>query len=295
VSTLTGLHATLEQACAAVGLKAESAEPIRLGENAIFRLPGGIVVRVSRPGQQAAARREVAVSRWLNDSGVLAVEALRDIRQPVEIDERSVTFWRELPAHEQGSLVQVAGMLRQLHALPVPAGLHLGGLDPFVRLAERIDGAITVSADDRVWLRARLAELRRQWAALLAKLPTCVVHGDAWTGNVVATDDGQVVLLDLERCSVGPHQWDLVSTSVKYVTYGLIDRAEYWQFCDAYGSDVTKWADFSLLRDIRELRMTCYVAQQAAFDPSFEQEARLRIGCLRGERGPRPWPWTPAE
>jgi aminoglycoside phosphotransferase len=295
VSRLTDLDATLEQACAAVGLSAESAEPVRLGENAIFRLPGGIVVRVSRAGQQAAARREVAVSRWLNDSGVPAVEALRDVRQPVEIDERSVTFWRELPAHEHGSLVQVAGMLKQLHALPVPAGLPLGRLDPFVRLAERIDSAMTVPADDRAWLKARLMDLKGQWSALAPGLPSCVVHGDAWAGNVVATDDGRTVLLDLERCSIGPYQWDLVSTAVKFVTYGLIDRAGYQHFCDAYGTDVTMWAGFSLFRDIREMRMTCYVAQQATADPSFEQEARLRLSCLRGKRGPRPWPWTPAE
>lgn len=36
------------------------------------------------------------------------------------------------------------------------------------------------------------------------------------------------------------------------------------QFCEAYGSDVTTWTGFSLLRDIRELRVTCYVAQLAA-------------------------------
>jgi Ser/Thr protein kinase RdoA (MazF antagonist) len=295
VSSPTDLNATLEQACAIVGLKADNAEPIRLGENAIFRLPGGIVVRISRPGQQSAAKREVAVSRWLNDSGVPAVEALRDIRQPVEIDERSVTFWRELPAHQHGTLAQVAGVLKQLHALPAPAGLHLGKLDPFVRLAERIDSAATVPADDRAWLSARLVELQGEWRALAPGLPTCVVHGDAWAGNVVATEDGRTVLLDLERCSIGPHQWDLVSTAVKYVTYGGIGQADYRQFCDAYGSDATAWSGFSVLRDIRELRMTSYVAQQAASDPSFEREARLRIGCLRGWCGPRPWGWMPAE
>ena len=122
-----------------------------------------------------------------------------------------------------------------------------------------------------------------------------MVHGDAWAGNVVATDDGRVILLDLERCSIGPPEWDLVSTAVKYITYGLIGRAEYQPFCDAYGLDVTALSGFAVIRDIRELRMTCYVAQQAAADPSFQREARLRIGCLRGCCGHRPWPWTPAQ
>lgn len=82
----------LIRACAQAGLSADNAEPIRLGENAIFRLPGAVVVRVSRPGQQEAARREVAVSRWLNASGVTAVGVLESIEQPLEIDGQSVTF-----------------------------------------------------------------------------------------------------------------------------------------------------------------------------------------------------------
>jgi hypothetical protein len=295
VTTASELSAILAEACATVGLTSDRAEPVRLGENAIFRLPGRVIVRISRPGQQRAAQREVAASRWLNSSGVSAVVALADIDQPLEVGERSVTFWEELPSHRQGSLVQVATVLNQLHALPVPADVALGQLDPFVRLRERIDGATTVAAADRAWLRARLTELQNRWASLIASVTTCVVHGDAWAGNVVATDDGRVVLLDLERCSIGPPQWDAVSTAVKYVTYGDIDRAEYQQFCTTYGSDVTAWTTFPVLRDIRELRMTCYVAQQAATQPSFEHEAQLRIACLQDQRGPRPWPWTPAE
>jgi hypothetical protein len=108
----------------------------------------------------------------------------------------------------------------------------------------------------------------------------------------MAAADGRVVLLDLERCSIGPHQWDLVSTATKFVTSGLINQAQYAQFCDTYGSDVTTWAGFNTLRDIRELRVTCYVAQLAAEHPRFQHEARLRIDCLRGRHGPRPWPWT---
>jgi len=285
----------LEAACAAAGLQADDAEPVRLGENAIFRLRGKIIARIARPGQQAAARREVAVSCWLNASGVAAVAAVEHIEQPVEVAGRSVTFWEELPRHQQGDLMQVARTLRRLHALPIPDDVPLGVLSPFVRLDERIKGALTIPDDDRAWLRARLNELEQQWVVLAPGLSACVVHGDAWAGNVVTTDDGQVILLDLERCSVGPREWDLVSTAVKYVTYRRIDRGQYRQFSDAYGFDVTNWHGFALLRDIRELRMTCYAAQQAAAHERLKHEAQLRVDCLRGRRGARPWPWTPAE
>ena len=185
--------------------------------------------------------------------------------------------------------------MKRLHGLPVPGDVALGTLSPFIRLPERITAAVTLPADDRAWLRTRLAALEQAWPTVTNTLPVCVVHGDAWAGNVVATDDGRVILLDLERCSIGPPEWDLVSTAVKYVTYGHIDRLQYQKFCDAYGRDVTTWDGFSALRDIRELRMTCFAAQQAATQPRIEPEARLRVDCLRGRRGPRPWDWTPAD
>lgn len=286
------LAAVLGAACAQAGLSVAGAEPIRLGENAIFRLPAGIVARIARAGQRPAARREIAVSRWLNAAGVSAVAAWGDLAQPVDVSGRSVTFWDELPPHTPGSLPQVAAVLRRLHALPVPEAVPLGTLDPFVRLRQRIGQAATLTGEDRAWLADRLEALKRDWAELSGTMPTSVVHGDAWTGNVAATHDGRVILLDLERCSLGPPEWDLVSTAVKYVTFGQVTQAEYQQFCDVYGQDVTDWADFHLLRDIRELRVTCYAAQQAAEQPSLADEAGLRVSCLQGRHGPRPWPWT---
>ncbi|MGH3280028.1 MAG: phosphotransferase family protein [Trebonia sp.] len=287
------LAAILQAACAQAGLNATGAEAIRLGENAIFRLPVGVIARIARAGQQQAARREIAVSRWLNASGVSAVAAWGDLDQPIDVNGRSVTFWDELPPHVPGSLPQVAAVLTKLHALPEPTGVPLGALDPFVRLRERVGQAATLTGDDRAWLASRLTALEREWAALRGTMTTCVVHGDAWAGNIAATADGNVILLDLERCSLGPPEWDLVSTAVKYETFGQVTRDEYRQFWDAYGSDVTAWHGYQTLRGIRELRVTCYAAQQAADNPRLVGEANLRVSCLRGRRGPRPWPWTP--
>lgn len=86
------LTAILAKACSSAGLSADGAEPIRLGENAIFRLPGAVVARITQAGQQAAATREVAVAHWLNASGIAAVAALPGIAQPIEVAGRSVTF-----------------------------------------------------------------------------------------------------------------------------------------------------------------------------------------------------------
>ncbi|MGP4103406.1 hypothetical protein [Nonomuraea sp. KM90] len=101
------------------------------------------------------------------------------------------------------------------------------------------------------------------------------------------------MLLDLERCSVGPPEWDLTSTAVKAFTMAGITTDDYDLFVRAYGHDVTTWAGFETLRDIREFRMTCMAAQVAAENPAWHDEIMLRLACLRGEAGPRPWPWKP--
>ncbi|MFI7694268.1 phosphotransferase family protein [Nonomuraea sp. NPDC049655] len=282
----------LDAASRRASLDPSGAELMRLGENALFRLPGGIVARVSRPGQLAAAKREVAVARWLEANHVPAVQTRPDIDQPIEVDGRAVTWWQELPPHRPGTALTVATALRHLHDLPPPTAFDIGRLDPFVRLSERIDRASTLTEADRTWMRTHLAELKTRYEELPKGLPETVVHGDAWTGNVVTTDDGEAVLLDLERCSIGPPEWDLTSTAVKAFTLAGITANDYNTFVGTYEHDVTPWPGFEALRDIREFRMTCMAAQVAGENPQWHDEVLLRLACLRGEHGPRPWTWT---
>jgi aminoglycoside phosphotransferase len=282
-------RAVLEEACAAAGLTPADAEPVRIAENQIWRLPGRVIVRIVRPGQWAAAVREVRVARWLADHDLPAVRPL-EVGQPVQAADHPVTFWQELPPHRHGTVMDVVRLLKQLHALPIP-GFALGRLDPFVRIAERIDAATTLSEDDQQWLRRRLADLENQWAERPPGLPECVVHGDAWVGNVARTATGPAYLLDLERCTVGPPEWDLVSTAVKLTTTGTVTADEYAEFCAAYGTDVTHWDGYELLAGARELRMATYAAQHAAIHLEWEEQAQHRVDCLRGRSGPRPWRW----
>ncbi|MFF4911326.1 aminoglycoside phosphotransferase family protein [Streptomyces sp. NPDC001260] len=175
-------HAVLAEACAAAGFDAAHAEPLRIAENEIWRLPGQVIVRIARAGQWKAAVREVRVARWLAEHAVPAVQAL-PVEQPVQAAGRPVTFWAELPEHKNGTVQDVVTLLKQLHPLPVP-DFPLDRLDPFVRVAERIEAATSLSEDDRHWLRQRHAELREQWTHRPTGMRECVVHGDAWVGNV---------------------------------------------------------------------------------------------------------------
>ncbi|MFB7577632.1 phosphotransferase family protein [Streptomyces hydrogenans] len=281
----------LAEAVAARGFSARDATLIRLGENALWRLASNVVVRIARPGQDEAAAREVAVARWVASAGVPTVEPLA-IDQPVIASGRAATFWELLPPHEAGTEADLAGLLSQLHRLPLPT-FPIGRLNPFVRIEERLAASRAVAEEDRAWLLNRLCELEGQWRNLPGGRAECVVHGDAWTGNcaVIKTPTRRAVLLDYERTSVGPPEWDLTSTAIAADTFGSLSTDSYRTYCDQYGYDVMDWSGYPTLRGIRELRLVTFALQIADLDPSARVEAQSRVDCLRGRKGPRPWGW----
>ncbi|MEV6681221.1 aminoglycoside phosphotransferase family protein [Streptomyces erythrochromogenes] len=279
----------VREACAAVGIDPRGAVPIRIAENEIWRLPAGVIVRIVRPGQANAAAREIHVARWLLGVGIPTVKPLL-VEQPVHAAGRPVTFWEELPQHDHGSITDVANVLKALHALPVP-DFDIGQLDPFARIPQRLFAANTLTETDRRWLLALHDDLAQAWTGELAEgLSHRAVHGDAWPGNIVRAGQ-QTVLMDLERFSVGPPEWDLISTAVRAHTTGAVTTAEYATFCELYGYDVTQWAGYDTLASARELRMVSYAAQHAASHQAWREQAQYRVDCLRGHHGPRPWNW----
>lgn len=281
------------RACAAAGLTVNDIVAIKVAENAIFRVPDQrLVVRIARAGQDEAARRELDFATWLQGHNIAAVQPMGSRCDFAVVDSRPVTLWKELPPHRNGTEREIGRALRKLHSLPVPP--LLSNLEPFVRLEQRIDGASSLSESDRQWLRERVTELRAGWGELPSGMLWSPIHGDAWEGNVVTTDAGVTTFLDLERASVGPPEWDLVSTAIKHSSFGWVAAARYAEFCDAYGHDVATWGGFVLLRDIRELRMCCMAAQAAGTNPKHVSQAQHRVDCLRGRAGARPWSgWAP--
>lgn len=207
------------------------------------------------------------------------------------VAERPVTFRKKLPDHRPGTEREIATALRKLHALAPPFPSQVA---PFVQLGERIDAATTLSADDRQWMRDHLGNLQAAWNDLPKGLGWGPIHGDAWEGNVVTTTDGVTLFVDLERASVGPFEWDLTSTAIKHSSFGWITAERYVELHTAYGHDVTSWPGFPLLRDIREMRMTCMAVQAAGMNAVHAPQAEHRVDCLRARCGPRPWSgWDP--
>jgi aminoglycoside phosphotransferase (APT) family kinase protein len=143
--------------------------------------------------------------------------------------------------------------------------------------------------DDRLFLHARHARLADEYHRLSFPLPEGVIHGDANVGNLFRSRDGSAVLGDLEAFARGPREWDLVQTALFYDRFGWHTEAEYRAFVEAYGFDVMTWHGYEVLRDLRELMMTTWLAQNDGADTTTANELAKRLHALRSGASRRDW------
>jgi aminoglycoside phosphotransferase (APT) family kinase protein len=284
----------LEEACRVTGLDAAGATLLRLGENAIFRLSepsSSVVVRIPRDvSRLPVARRELCVSRWLNEAGVAATRVVDEVPdQPRMVAGHPVTFWRAVDSQPQRpTVVDLAGLLRELHALDdSPCELHQ--FDPLSTVRPRLERGLDLPAADQDFLAARCKEIAEALSEITPVLPPGPIHGDAHTGNLLG-GAGAAVLIDFETFAVGPREWDLVPVTVGHARLG-ISGADLDEFVAIYGFDVRDWPGYPVLREARELGMTTWLAQNVAESTAIAAEVALRVDSLRN--GDLDRAWTP--
>lgn len=271
------------------------ADLLALGENAVFGA-GDLVVKVGRgidrggPELLDRARRELAIASYLAEHGVPAVRAAK--AEPLVVDGHPVTVWHRMPAAVRPAEPRdLAELLKQVHALPVPTAFALprrellGGVERWLRLAgEAIDPA------DAAYLRERRDGFAAAAAALVPRLPAGPIHGDALPRNVHIGPEGPV-LVDLETFSCDLREHDLVVMALSRDRYGL-PAAAYDGFVEVYGWDVREWEGCAVLRGARETASCAWVAQHAPSNPKALVEFRRRVASLRdGDAAVRWYPF----
>ncbi|WP_280508709.1 phosphotransferase enzyme family protein [Nocardia flavorosea] len=282
----------LEQAAAHAGLDASTATPLRAGAHAIFELDGEIIARIGKPGSAGMARREVRISRWLNDSGIPAVQAVETLPQPIVVDDQPVTWWQLIPDHRPATPAELGTALAHLHTLTPPTTFDLPRYQPFTGLEERITTAATLNDDDRQWLAQHYATLRQRYEQLPPVTRTSVIHGDAWQGNLVVPRSGVPTFLDLDKVSLGRPEWDLVQLAVDHTDFTRIDTTDYEAFVTAYGGyDMTGTPEFRIYADIQELRWTAFAISLSHHNLTAQVQTAHRIAGIRGSI-PKPWQWN---
>ncbi|MEE2050651.1 aminoglycoside phosphotransferase family protein [Nocardiopsis tropica] len=279
--TTRNTRETLRLACRTAGISDGDAELIRLGENAVFRLPTvGLVARVGRsPDREPVARTEVAVAHWLHAHGMPVAAPAEQSPQPLLVEGRVVTFWEEIPASSPCSPQELGESLRLLHRLPIPDQL-LTPVRPLGRVHERITAAPLLTREEKEFLTRLADELDKAFTAAVFELPIAAVHGDAHVDNLIRSQNGRLAWVDLESMAIGHPEWDLVLTAIEHEC-GWIDETGYADFVDAYGYDITAAPAYQVVRQVRLLRMTSWLAQKMAESDIIRAEVHRRVHDLR--------------
>ncbi len=280
----------LARACAQAGLSADGAQVIYQRANAVYRLGSSpVVARLryapSSPAVLARLAASVRVTRWLNSAGFPAVNPI-DIQQPVTAAGYIVTFWHYVPTIGQPSsdIAALARLLRQLHELPPPP-FKLPETKLLGSLAEDARRCRWLSGPQRSWLLGQCEELERHYAETNWVLGCGLIHGDAYTDNLLHTGES-VILGDWDSVGYAPREQDIVPTSIRY-RFGL-PPLEWDQFCDAYGIGPEDLDGLPVLQRMRELRtLTPYL--RTTDHPQAQAEVTRRITDLMGGTQDQPW------
>lgn len=194
------------------GLPTGDPEVLHFKSNVLVRL-GSMVARVpgttlfARPDPAAWLARDVALSKHLTERDVLVVSPTTDPPAgPHFADGLPVTLWHYTP-HEPGNTLsprEVAMSLARVHEALADYPGELPELGPVQDLRTLLDrhGSAMGGAAPRLY-----EELERVVAALPGG-EARPLHGDAHSGNVVATTAGPC-WLDFEDTWRGPLGWDL--------------------------------------------------------------------------------------
>jgi aminoglycoside phosphotransferase (APT) family kinase protein len=239
-----------------------------------------------------AATKEVNVAAWLaSHEFPAATVATESADGPMVASGLSVTFWNYI--NETGpsiSAAELGEVLRDLHAIPSPTTFGLPPFSPMPKVESRLAQlALSDFPESRLTiLRERFAELSDMYSALSFELPIGPIHGDAHVGNLMRSG-GRIVLIDLEDFCFGPREWDAAVFAVRYQAFGWESRAEYERYVEAYGYDPIQWSGFAVVRAIRELNMTTWLAQRFDESPEVAAEVLKRVADLRDDQARRDW------
>jgi aminoglycoside phosphotransferase (APT) family kinase protein len=171
----------------------------------------------------------------------------------------------------------LAGLLRAVHALPIPPGLP--EWDPLDDVRRRLGEATGIADAELGFLRERCAEVADALRRVEFALPRGFVHGDAHLGNLIPTPAGPV-LCDFDSASVGPAEWDLTPMAVSVRRFGE-PVSRYAELASHYGFDVMRWPGFAVLREVRELKLTTSVLPIMGSAPEKRPELLRRLRDFR--------------
>lgn len=299
----------LNEVCAQIGVDPESASLVKYTMNAVFVAPPFVIRLAAGPHAATLARRVVSVAASLEQVGMPTVRLASGVTsQPIFSGDWVATAWQYVPTvSDEPKPVDLAAPLRALHSLE-RLDVALPRWSPIEKFRRRLNVAAALPPEEsgelERWSRTELGipaanllrdlhlrcdDVEEDLDRVAWRLPSGVVHGDAHTGNILlrAPGDGAIagsepLLCDLDGMCIGPREWDLVPTAHGATRFGR-SAADYRNFVDAYGADITKWAGWAVLRRVRELQLVTSTIDALAGRPDVAHELAHRLRSLFSE------------
>ncbi|MWA02760.1 phosphotransferase [Actinomadura sp. LD22] len=283
------IHAVADQ----LHVRVDDARLVREHSNTAVALPTArLLVRIAgNPDALDRIKKSVEVTRWLAAEGFRCTEPAD--MEPFSVKGHVVSVWRllETASEPPGTGRELGRLLRDLHDRPNPPMELPRLIDPLASIASAVDGHPNAMTDqDRSWLLTRIDELRAAWAGLVTTLEPGLIHGDAHSNNLIRVRGGDVVLGDWDHVAHGPREWDLIQPHYMRRRFDRHSSAELREFTDAYAWDVSGWAGFETLIQVREITGLSPYVRKAADQGWARREVAHRLLTLR--RGDPRAPWN---
>lgn len=273
-----------------LGLPAE--HPVILSSRGNLLLhfaPAPVVARVatltawSRRDPFAWLAREVAVAGYVAESGGPAVPPSNAVDPgPYMQDGLAISLWEYSPPDPaQPSAAEVGAALARLHLAAASCPAELGDLTP---ARDQIAQGIDALERAAVLPVAAISALRTRHETLLARLdgarPAIVLHGDAYSGNLLRGPGGWR-WIDLEETCRGPAEWDL-ATMADHA--GAAAPAALREYARLAGRPVATAAELAPFHDLRMLEAVVWTNCMAHLYPArYSEQARQRLSEIVGE------------
>lgn len=289
----------------ASSLELSRLEYLRTGTHVTYRAhrrEQSVIVRIADHADSATARREGYVAERIRATGLHTPTLLARADVPAGY----VSVWEEIP-HDPTRVIsprELGSLAARLHSFSRPDGpSRLMPHDSLARAAELFDrGEITPSLRTR--LEAQL-DVTRAALADVEHQPSCLVHGDLHTSNLLRNDalendalendalelGDRWTLIDFELSGWGCPMVDLAPSLLAVVRYGT-DPVSLDELAAGYGTDLTARC-LSAHRAAYELFVVSWTVGFASREPAIAQEAAHRVSSLLGSGPDRTHPrWT---
>jgi hypothetical protein len=281
----------LRALCAGYGVDSAGARLLHARSNAVYLLPNADLVIRMAPATDVRRQRAhttILVTRWLAEQDPAIALSPAGGDQPVEAAGAIATFWPYRPTPGVPPTHEIAGLIRRLHATPVPP-FPVPEHQPLVRLREalaldRARPAPVLSEPDRAWLQNRAEHLVQTYGQTEWPLGRGLVHCDVHEENVVDSEGWK--LIDWDQVCLGPREFDLVSALPDHFHQSETERQA---LLTAYGYDLLGWKGWVLVRDIIELHSLSSYLRLAATRPDAATELKFRVESLRNDDRAARW------